>query len=481
MKYAVWLENEGLFNEAEAIYIEANKPKEAVVMYLHRNKFDDAIRVAEQQGIQGEDDETIKDILTSQARFLFEQMKRINNFDRLDKIEALLLKADRIEQAVRIFRDTGLWENAIRIAEQYCPHLLDSLKRDMITSTTSHSSKQPTIGLSNASINTKVANPEISTEMSQLELTQAIKMAEQNGDNEAIVRYSILLSSQLLKEHQAFDSLRILAKHSSSIFILTDSKKLLSRIAVVLFSENDDFTEWVPLSQMYSLLRDCFLQLLAQNSSLNRSEKELFEKYLLISHYLSLKYILKEILNINALSSVINNIKELHLKLTISLLRYTDIIRADKAFYEAGITCRDSNRFEMAFVFLNHFLDLLDAIEEKNFNVDHSDFANTDIPYEVPLPLKTTYDKSIVEEIKGWVLQASMDIEISQSLPLDPMREGEVYEASLVNENKSKCLPCLVTGYPVTAKFKMIEFEKDKYVANKDDWNKLLMIAKVNY
>lgn len=479
MKYAVWLENEGLFNEAEAIYVEANKPKEAVVMYLHRNQFDDAIRVAEQQGIQGDDDETIKDILTSQARFLFEQMKRMNNFDRLDKIETLLLRADRIELAVRIFRDAGLWENAMRIAEQYCPHLLDSLKRDMITSTTSHDSKQSTIGLSNMSA--KVANSEIPTEMNQLELTQAIKMAEQNGDNEAIVRYSIILSSQLLKEHQAFDSLRILAKHSSSIFILTDSKKLLSRIAVVLFSENEDFTEWVPLSQMYSLLRDCFLQLLTQNSSLNRFEKELFEKYLLISHYLSLKYILKEILDINVSSSVINNIKELHLKLTISLLRYTDIIRADKAFYEAGISCRNSNRYEMAFVFLNHFLDLLDAIEEKDFNVDHSDFANTDIPYEVPLPLKATYDKSIVEEIKGWVLQASMDIEISQSLPLDPMREGEVYEASLINENKSKCLPCLVTGYPVTAKFKMIEFEKDKYVANKDDWNKLLMITKVVY
>ena len=52
----------------------------------------------------------------------------------------------------------------------------------------------------------------------------------------------------------------------------------------------------------------------------------------------------------------------------------------------------------MAFVFLNRYLDLYDAIEEGSLDMlDHSDFAETDIPYEVPLPgehFSKVYDES---------------------------------------------------------------------------------------
>ena len=41
----------------------------------------------------------------------------------------------------------------------------------------------------------------------------------------------------------------------------------------------------------------------------------------------------------------------------------------------------------MAYTLLNHYLDLVDAIEEQNAdNVDYSDFDHTDIPKEMPLP-----------------------------------------------------------------------------------------------
>ena len=41
----------------------------------------------------------------------------------------------------------------------------------------------------------------------------------------------------------------------------------------------------------------------------------------------------------------------------------------------------------MAFVFFNRFLDLSEAIEEGSTDmIDNSDFADTDIPFEVPLP-----------------------------------------------------------------------------------------------
>ena len=48
-------------------------------------------------------------------------------------------------------------------------------------------------------------------------------------------------------------------------------------------------------------------------------------------------------------------------KLSIALLRHTDIIPADKAFYEAGMNARSQGMLNMAFVFLNRFLDLTEV------------------------------------------------------------------------------------------------------------------------
>ena len=332
----------------------------------------------------------------------------------------------------------------------------------------------------------------------QVDLYAALKVAEQNDDKEAIVRYAILLATQLLKERLTLDSLRMLQRHDA-VFLLADSKKLLSRIAVIILSELEDFTwsgeggesfggEGGQRTSVYAALRDCFCTLLTTNSSLNVIERSLFEKYLLISHYLTEKAILEAMIREQEGSGNggggggkggISNFRELHLKISVSLLRYTDVIRADKAFYEAGMAARGANRPEMAFVFLNHFLDLLDAIEEHDLNVDHSDFVGTDIPYEVPLPSAPYYDQEVVEGVKSWILQMSMDTELSQSLPMDPLREGEVYEASLINADGSQCLPCLVTGYPVI-RHKAIEFKAGKYAANKEDWNRLLMLAKMS-
>ena len=85
----------------------------------------------------------------------------------------------------------------------------------------------------------------------------------------------------------------------------------------------------------------------------------------------------------------------------------------------------------MAFVFLNRYLDLYDAIEEGSLDMlDHSDFAETDIPYEVPLPEHPHIAPDEHESVKEWVLAVSMDQKVEQVLPLD---ERMTYEASLVS------------------------------------------------
>ena len=92
------------------------------------------------------------------------------------------------------------------------------------------------------------------------------------------------------------------------------------------------------------------------------------------------------------------------------MLRYTDLLPADKCFYEAGSAAREHGWGGMAFVFLNRFLDLCDAIDEQNLDgLDHTDFLDTDIPFEIPLPDLCTVSDAKREEAKEWVLTVSVD------------------------------------------------------------------------
>ena len=70
-------------------------------------------------------------------------------------------------------------------------------------------------------------------------------------------------------------------------------------------------------------------------------------------------------------------------------------VPADRAFYEAGMACKaqggeqGGEGLNMGFVFLNRYLDITEAVEEhepSSTALDNSDFANTEIPFDFPLP-----------------------------------------------------------------------------------------------
>ena len=78
----------------------------------------------------------------------------------------------------------------------------------------------------------------------------------------------------------------------------------------------------------------CSLQTenLKKSPDANGPDHEDFEKYLLISHYYATR---SSAMAHKSLDSVAT-------KLSVSLLRHTDLVPADKAFYEAGMMCRVS-------------------------------------------------------------------------------------------------------------------------------------------
>lgn len=133
----------------------------------------------------------------------------------------------------------------------------------------------------------------------------------------------------------------------------------------------------------------------------------------------------------------------------------------------------------MAFVCWNRFLDISEAIEEGDASLlEHTDFEDTDVPFDVPLPSNNSAE-SKREEVRDWVLQISLDQKITQQLDSRSCEEcgTKVYDASLTCFNcNSKCEACIVTGYPILkGKVKCTACNR---FANKEDWNKYIVTEK---
>ena len=58
-------------------------------------------------------------------------------------------------------------------------------------------------------------------------------------------------------------------------------------------------------------------------------------------------------------------------------------------------------------------MDLHEAIQDGDLSsLDNSDFRDTDIPFEVPLPETTYLTDAEHDDIKDWVLTVSMDAKV---------------------------------------------------------------------
>lgn len=86
-----------------------------------------------------------------------------------------------------------------------------------------------------------------------------------------------------------------------------------------------------------------------------------FDRLLRCAHYSAVRCASRQLAG-SALSGIV-------LKTSIGLLRYSDVLLADRAYYEAGNEARKAELSSVAFVFLNHVLDLEECIEEGDGSV----------------------------------------------------------------------------------------------------------------
>ncbi|POI27903.1 hypothetical protein CIB84_008347, partial [Bambusicola thoracicus] len=259
-------------------------------------------------------------------------------------------------------------------------------------------------------------------------------------------KYVALYATHLIREGSWDKALSLYVQHGAPVN--PQNFNIYRRLFVEMVNAPgmncaEAYSSWADLRDvLFSLCEN-----LVKSSEVNTPAHAEFETMLLISHYYATRSAAQGVKQLDTVAA----------RLSISLLRHTDLLPADKAFYEAGIAAK--------------------AIEEGNLDsLDHSDFQGTDIPFEVPLPAHQHVPEEKREEVRDWVLTMSMDQRLEQVLPQD---ERDTYEASLVAASTGvRSLPCVLTGYPVLRS--KIEFKRPGREANKETWNKFLMAVKVS-
>uniref|UniRef100_A0A3B4BGA9 Intraflagellar transport protein 172 homolog n=1 Tax=Periophthalmus magnuspinnatus TaxID=409849 RepID=A0A3B4BGA9_9GOBI len=489
LKTALYLEDEGKFAEAEAEFIKAGKPREAVLMYIHTKDWSSAQRVAETH-----EPDSVNEVLESQAKVCFTK----RDFQRA---ETLLLRAQRPDLTVQFYKEAGMWSDAMRICKEYLPNKLSKLQEEYeqeasqkgnngVEAILEQAREWETTGeysravdcylkvkddknnklmercwMKAAELSIKFLNRDRTVEVVRLvgprlsklrqfkaaaelylnvdlikeaidvfidgeEWNKAKRVAKEleptlenyvdqkykehlkkQGQVESLAgidvmaaldlyaergqwdkcletaskqsfkilhKYIALYATQLIKEEEPVRALQLYVTHGAPPNV--QNFNIYKRVFVDVVSLPD--TDSAEAYRVWADLRDFLFQLcdnVSKSAEANSPVHYDFEQMLLIAHYYATRSAAKGVEQLSSIAS----------RLSVSLLRYTEMIPADKAFFEAGTHCRAEGWDSMAFVFLNHFLDLCNAIEEGTLNgLDHSDFIDTDIPFEVPVPSK---------------------------------------------------------------------------------------------
>jgi intraflagellar transport protein 172 len=180
-------------------------------------------------------------------------------------------------------------------------------------------------------------------------------------------------------------------------------------------------------------------------------------------------------LNFTALSAEQSGLKDVAARARTSLLRFVYDLPADKLFFDAGMACKKIPELaNQAFVLLNRFLDISEAIEEGDDAqpfLDNADFVNSDIPFDFEIPHEHSVSDANREDARSWVLAVSLDTGIEQQLPeRDCSNCGRhTFEGALkCSQCQHLSEPCAVTGYPVSSRVSCTACNRP---ANRESWN----------
>uniref|UniRef100_A0A1I7TZF2 WD_REPEATS_REGION domain-containing protein n=1 Tax=Caenorhabditis tropicalis TaxID=1561998 RepID=A0A1I7TZF2_9PELO len=372
----------------------------------------------------------------------------LDDADCNEKAAELLLQFGQTRQAINALCRARQWGKAKQVAEEYLPDMVAEIEKMYKESLKSEGRLGELIDVD------VVTAIDMMIENDQWD--KALDTAKSQNYRPLLDKYVAQYAALLVHRNDLARVLTILERYGASGNPANFSiyKHLMEE---TLAKPKFEYSE-------VARVRNVYLDALNALKNEGSAHVEEFTKSLWALHLISMRSALEE------LDMSIPEVQKLCLKQSLSLLRYTDVLVPDRIFYEAGAAAKEiGNEYEsLGFLLLNHYLDLVDAIEEGNGElVDYSPFENSDIPTEVSLPTRQWLESAKHEEIKEWVLAASVDDTHAKELVYD--RRG-VFEASLTDRRGNTSEPCLVTGYPVIESTVRI----GSMVAEKDNLNKFV-------
>lgn len=159
---------------------------------------------------------------------------------------------------------------------------------------------------------------------------QCFETAKQHGPH-VLHKYIASYATHLIKEGHTFEALDLYNKYDAPAF--PQNYNIYKRICqdmlgMMGMTDSNAYERWSQLRNMLFNLTENMRNSHEANSATHNE----FETLLSIAHYYAARSAFKGI----------KNLQQLATKISISMLRYTDIIPPDKGFYEAGIDARVS-------------------------------------------------------------------------------------------------------------------------------------------
>jgi intraflagellar transport protein 172 len=494
LKHALFLEDEEKYTEAEEEFINANKPREAIDMYVHQQDWSNAHRVA-----SSFDPAAVPDVYIAEARACADRHE-------YPHAEELFLAASKPELALTMYQEAQMWDESLALAQQHLPHKVPEVnmayqsaqatkgtggtKGDFLANGRMWEKSQQWSNAIDAYLNARkdVLPPdeleevwdnavriarkdyrarylEVVAEVTQRLMAvnrhegaaEILREAEQleaavecamKGDcwekAKELAQGQRYLEERVDKAYQTYlvdlqntEGLLELGHTNAALDVLAKGKEwdrlwdmaakehvaptVLAKYAAMrmqqLIGEGGGrrLDEGVrvlhkygaPASPQYfdmyreitrgilgrnvtqeaetdqdatvAQLREVLYGVMDNYKKTHHSDKGL-EQLLMATHYTHLLNVCRKVGG--------RDMSELQAKIAITLLRYNGVIPTDKLFHQAGMICKQQNHTNLAFVLLNRYVDLTEAIEEGDASmIENSDFAAaTNVPFTDILP-----------------------------------------------------------------------------------------------
>lgn len=424
-QHALHLQQNGAYAEAEAAFLHAKAPREAIDMYLQPALRDYA---SARHLAEAHEPSLLPSILEAQASALLQsQSSKHNDKDAAKhaQAEALYVAAGQPERAVHMYMEAQRWVDALRVAQQYLPppQLLEIVavaEGDSSSSNSSSAKKEGT--LSSVQLHSDILSTMDAKDLTPLRraveflgrrqqwdhvwsmLTyQADKGTEEDGgqfqalrDNAVAVQVEQILGGASTETQPSFAVLRpamdVLKARGGPLAHLELYQRLVHWLLGGGLSHAEEQTQqetWVGLvHDLRQVMREALRRrqqqrenqmkkssaavAAAPSQEKQHDDDERFAELFFAIHYTS--HLLQLCGVLDNQQSQSSALLELACKVALTLLHYTPSrIPLDKAFYTAGTLLRRLAAEEksaaykhLAFLLLNRYVDLAEAIEDRH-------------------------------------------------------------------------------------------------------------------